>query len=290
MENDLPAMAGFQHRFADVGEDVHLHFVTGGPADGAPLVLLHGWPETWFAWRRVAPVLAGAGYKVIAPDLRGLGDSSRPRGGYDRLTMAGDVRRLVRDALGWRDPILLAGHDWGGSTAAAYATAWPEEVRRLAVLEALPQGPWTDRAAEPWFYGFHRIPGLAEAVTQAREREYLSWFYGAFARDPDVIPAADIDAYLRTYARPGGMRAGFEFVRALPTDIENNRLAMRRPYPGPALAVGAERSMGAKVAENLRHLAADVRTAVVPDSNHFVLEDRPDEVARLLLDFFGEGG
>lgn len=291
MTDALPVLPGFAHLFAEVGtedgEGLRLHYVEGGPAGGAPLVLLHGWPETWFAWRKVAPALADAGCHVIVPDLRGFGDSARPEGGYDRLTMAGDIHRLVRDVLRWQR-VFLAGHDWGGSTATAYATAWPDEVRRLAVIEALPQGPWTDRAAEPWFYGFHRIPGFAEAVTQGREREYLSWFYGAFARDPGVISAVEIDEYLRTYAQPGGMRPGFELVRALPTDIENNRRAMQHPYPGPALAVGAARSMGAKVAENLRHLAADVRPVVVPESNHFVLEDQPDEMARLLLSFFGE--
>jgi pimeloyl-ACP methyl ester carboxylesterase len=134
---------------------------------GAPVVLLHGWPETGYAWRYIAPRLIGAGYQVIVPDLRGLGNSSRSAGGYDRQTMAEDVRRLVRERL-HLGPVLLVGHDWGGSTAAAWASAHPNEVRRLVVIEAQPRGPWSQ--PEPRFYSFHRAPGFAEAMTAGRER------------------------------------------------------------------------------------------------------------------------
>lgn len=279
--------AGFRHAYADIGEGVRMHYVIGG--SGPPLVLIHGWPETWYAWREVMPALARS-RTVVAVDMRGFGDSTVTPGGYDRRTMAGDVRRLARQLFG-TTPIDLAGHDWGGSTAAVYAYTYPGEVRRLAVLEALPQGPWTEREGghENWFYGFHRIQGFPEAMTQGRERTYLEWFYRNFSISPDTIGRGEIDEYLRSYGRPGGMRPGFELVRNLPQDRANNRNAEANPIRIPVLAVGAEKSMGGAVEKNLRHMAADVRGAVVAGSHHFVLEDRPDEVVRLLSGFFGEG-
>jgi pimeloyl-ACP methyl ester carboxylesterase len=179
------SLNGFEHRDVALDDGVRIHYLIGGA--GPPVVLLHGYPETWYAWRKVMPQLA-AQYTVIAPDLRGFGDSSRPAGGYDRKTMAGDIRDLVR-RLGY-DRVLLAGHDWGGSTAVAYAVAWPAEVRRLVVIEAQPRGPWSEQDPgfrEPWFYGFHRIPGFAETIVAGHERQYLTWFYRAFALAPDAI-------------------------------------------------------------------------------------------------------
>jgi pimeloyl-ACP methyl ester carboxylesterase len=205
--------------------------------------------------------------------------------------MAGDIRQLVR-GLGY-DRVLLAGHDWGGSTAAAYATTWPAEVRRLVVIEAQPRGPWSEqdtRFREPWFYGFHRIPGFAETIVAAHERQYLAWFYRdpAFALSPDAIEDADIDEYMRSYGAPDGMRPGFELVRALPVDVENNRVAMARRIDLPVLAIGGDRSLGTRVAENLAHLASNVQSAVVENCAHFVPEEQPAKTAELILQFFVE--
>lgn len=280
------SLNGFEHRDATLDDGVRIHYLIGGA--GPPVVLLHGYPETWYAWRKVMPQLA-ARYTVIVPDLRGFGDSSRPAGGYDRKTMAGDIRNLVR-RLGY-DRVLLAGHDWGGSTAVAYATTWPAEVGRLVVIEAQPRGPWSEQDPgfrEPWFYGFHRIPGFAETIVAGRERQYLTWFYRAFALAPDAITEAEIGEYMRSYGTPDGMRAGFELVRALPIDVENNRAAMARRIDVPILAVGGDRSMGVRVAENLAHLASSVQSAVVENCAHFVPEEQPSKTAELILRFFAE--
>ncbi len=276
-----PAIAGLESRSADVGGGVRLHYWIGGK--GAPVVLLHGWPETGYAWRKLAPRLVAAGYQVVVPDLRGLGDSSRPVDGYDRLTMAEDVRRLVREQL-HLGPVLIVGHDWGGSTAAAWAGAHPEEVRRLIVIEAQPRGPWSK--PEPWFYAFHRSPGFAEAMTAGRERTYLTWFYRNFAARPDSISAEEIDVYLRTYGSAEGMRPGFELVRALPRDVAANARAAERPSPVPVLAIGGEKGMAMAVAENLRPLFTDVRSVVVPEAGHFLPEEAPDAIATLVLKDF----
>ena len=276
-----PAIEGLRSRFADVGDGVRLHYWIGG--EGAPVVLLHGWPETGYAWRAVAPTLLAAGYTVVVPDLRGLGDSSRPGGGYDRLTMAEDIRRLVRDRLNL-GPVLLVGHDWGGSTAAAWAGAHPDDVRRLVVIEAQPRGPWSK--PEPWFYAFHKALGFPEAMTAGRERTYLTWFYRNFALDPDAITDAEIDVYMRTYGSPEGMRAGFELVRALPRDVEANARAAKTPSPVPVLAIGGAKGMSSAVADNLRPLFTEIRGEIIPNAGHFVPEEAPRPLADLILAFF----
>lgn len=127
----------FKHHTAAI-DDVRLHYVIAG--NGDPVVLLHGWPQTWFEWRRIIPALA-AKYTVLAPDLRGLGDSSKPQGGYDKRTVADDLYKLVRK-LGF-ERIYLVGHDWGGPTAYAYAVAHPDDVRKLVILDvSIPNETW----------------------------------------------------------------------------------------------------------------------------------------------------
>ena len=280
---DPPAIEGLESRSADVGGGVSMHFWIGGK--GTPVVLLHGWPETGYAWRHVAPRLVAAGYQVIVPDLRGFGNSSRPAEGYDRMTMAEDVRRLVREQTR-PGPVLLVGHDWGGSTAAAYASAHSDEVRRLVVIEAQPRGPWSK--PEPWFYAFHRAPGFAEEMTVGRERTYLTWFYRNFAAQPNAITPAEVDVYMRTYGSPEGMRPGFELVRALPKDVEANSEAAKHPADVPTLAIGGERGMSAAVADNLRPLFTNVRGTIIPGTGHFVPEEAPEALLAELLPFLAQ--
>ena len=202
------------HHYADLGE-LLMHYVTAGA--GEPLVLLHGWPQTWYEWRAVIPALARR-FRVIAPDLRGLGDTGRPADGYDKRTVAEDVYRLVRDHLGLTQ-ICLVGHDWGGPVAFAYAAAHRDAVRRLAILDVTVPGDGTENLSQGgrrWHHGFHRTADLPEALVQGRERIYLSWFYRTFSYRPDGIPEAAIDEYLRTYSQPGALRAGFAYYRAIP--------------------------------------------------------------------------
>jgi len=146
------------------------------------------------------------------------------------------------------------------------------------VIEAQPRGPWSK--PEPWFYAFHRAPGFAEAMTDGRERTYLTWFYRNFAAQPNAITPDEIDIYLRTYGSPQGMRAGFELVRALPKDVEANREAAKHPASVPTLAIGGERGMSSAVGDNLRPLFSNVRGEIIPGVGHFV----PEEAPQALLD------
>lgn len=278
------------HRFAELGE-VMLHYVVAG--SGPPVVLLHGWPQTWYEWRRIMPALA-ARYTVVAPDLRGLGDSSRPAAGYDKQTVAADIWRLVREHLGF-EKFLLVGHDWGGPTAYALAAAHPEAVRRLAILDVVIPGDGGEfsQGGRRWHHAFHMTPDLPEALTCGRERTYLTWFYRSFAHRPDAIGEDEIAEYLRTYTQPGAMRAGFSYYRALPQDIaDNEKIIAGFKLPMPVLAMGGAkgRGRGREPEESLRRVALDVRGDVVPDCGHWIPEEQPDYLAKRLLAFFAEAG
>ena len=267
-----------------------MHYVTAG--EGDPVVLLHGWPSTWYEWRQVMPLLAGR-HRVIAPDLRGLGDSSRPPGGYDKKTVAADLWQLLAGTLGlarWH----LVGHDWGGPVAFALAAAHPEAIRTLTIVDVtLPGiGPDISQGGKRWHHAFHMTPDLPEALVQGRERAYLGWFYEAFSWQRGVFAAADVDEYLRTYSQPEALRAGFAFYRNIPNDAADNRalLASGLRLKMPVLAVGGGRAeargRGSEPEASLREIADDVTGAVVADCGHFVPEERPAELAALLLRHF----
>ena len=277
---------GITHRYAEL-DQVLMHYVEAG--SGFPLLLLHGWPQTWYEWRHVIPELSRH-FRVIAPDLRGLGDTSRPAGGYDKRTVAADLWQLMHDHLG-HDAFHLVGHDWGGPTAYALAAAHPEAVRRLAILDVVIPGDGGEgfsQGGRRWHHAFHLAPDLPEALTCGREGIYLGWFYRTFAYRPNAIGESDLQEYLRTYGQPGGMRAGFAYYRALPQDIADNRETIGRgKLQMPVLAMGGAKAWGRgrEVAESLRRVAVDVTEDVVGDCGHFMPEERPDYLAERLLTF-----
>ena len=275
-----------EHRHADLG-DVRLHYVTAG--SGFPVVLLHGWPQSWYEWRHIIPGLAER-FQIIAPDLRGLGDSSRPAGGYDKKTVGGDIWRLVHDVLGL-SAFHLVGHDWGGPTAYAVAAAHPEAVRKLAILDVTIPGdgsPNISQGGRRWHHAFHQTLDLPEALIAGREDIYLGWFYRNYGARP--LDDTDIAEYLRTYSQPGALRAGFSYYRAIPADIADNaaKVAAGFKLPMPVLALGGDRSWGRgmEVVESLGRLASDVRGGVIENCGHWMPEEQPEALLRQLLGFF----
>lgn len=277
----------FQHAYADLG-DVRLHYVTAGR--GPAVVLLHGWPQTWYMWRDVMPGLAGC-YRVIAPDLRGLGDSSRPVGGYDKKTLAQDVWRLVHDVLG-EDDLFVVGHDWGGPTAFALAAQHRDAVKRLAIFDVPVPGDGTAvMFANRWHHGLHWELDFPEALTAGREDVYLGFFYRNWGGRPDAISPDAEREYLRAYRQPGAMRAGFNLYRATPQDVADNQAflsegKLKTPVLCYAGALG--RGRGELAIESWRRVAEDVRGGVVEDCGHWIPEERPQWVVEQLLAFFGE--
>jgi pimeloyl-ACP methyl ester carboxylesterase len=278
-----------QHHHADLGE-VRMHYVAAGAGD--PVVLLHGWPQTWYCWRKIIPRLAPH-HLVIAPDLRGLGDSSGPDTGYDKRTLAEDVRRLVQDELGLRR-FHLVGHDWGGVTAYSLAAHRPDAVATLTVIDvtiptAASTGTDISQGGRRWHHAFHRTPDLPEALVAGREEIYLGWFYRTFGHRPDALTAEEIQEYLRTYTRPSALRAGFELYRAHARDAADNAaVAARGPLRMPVLAVGGASGWGRghEVATSLRTLALDVREVIVEDAGHWIAEEQPDDLADHLTAHF----
>jgi pimeloyl-ACP methyl ester carboxylesterase len=277
----------FHHAHADVG-DVRLHYVTAG--DGPAVILLHGWPQSWYMWRDVMPGLA-ARHRVIAPDLRGLGDSSRPAGGYDKKTLAEDVWRLAHEVLG-EQRVFVVGHDWGGPTAFALAAQHRDAVRRVAIFDVPVPGDGTPvMFNNRWHHGLHWEIDFPEELTADREEIYLGFFYRNWGARPDAISEQAQREYLRTYRQPGAMRAGFNLYRATPQDVADNQAFLAQgKLQMPVLCYGGAHGRGRGMAalDSWRRVAEDVRGGVADNCGHWIPEERPDWVVEQLLAFFGE--
>jgi pimeloyl-ACP methyl ester carboxylesterase len=279
----------FYHHMAVVNNGVQIHYVIGG--HGNPVVLLHGWPETWYEWRHVMPTLA-KNFTIIAPDLPGLGDSSKPSTGYDGKTVAEDIHQLV-DKLGFKT-IFLVGHDIGAQIAYSYAAAHPTEVKRLVVSDKLFPGFAPSGITEPWWFVFHQTPDIPESLVQGKELMYLSWFYHNLAYNPAAITQDDINEFVSHYSAPGGMRAGFEYYRAFPQDAIENQNYSKTKLIMPVLAVFGSYypALGGNITGNpalysMKALAQNVRGIQIPNSGHWGPEERPDFVIKMLDNFFG---
>jgi pimeloyl-ACP methyl ester carboxylesterase len=265
---------------------IRLHYAIAGQGD--PLVLLHGYPQTHHAWHKVLPELAKH-FTIVAPDLRGLGDSERPETGYEKHIVAEDIYQLVR-SLGY-EKIYLVGHDYGGSTAYLLAAEHPEIVERLVVIECTPAGlgETSEVPLVPgggaWHRAFHLVPDLPEALVAGREKLYLSWFYQHYSRNPSAISDADIDEYIRTYTQPGAMKAGFEYYRAYFKDTERGREYAKTKLQMPVLAIGADSIYGTSVEECMRRGAINVQGVVIANCGHFVPEEHPEALIQHLLKF-----
>ena len=264
---------------------IRQHYVRAGSGD--PVVLLHGWPQTWYMWRKVIPALAER-YTVIAPDLRGFGESAKPVDGYDKKTVAADVRALVRQ-LGF-ERIFLVGHDLGGPVAYAYAWAHPSEVRRLAILDTaltIDDAEFAEFYKRLFHLSFHAQPDIAVALVSGRERTYLTHFYRN-CYDPSAFSAADIDEYVTCFSAPGAMRASMAHYGALPVDLEHRKEMAKRRLEMPVLALGGELGFGERVLRSCRQVANDVRGGVLAGCAHWIAEEQPEELCRRLLAFFAE--
>ena len=281
----------FSHHTATVN-GIQLHYVIGGKGD--PVVLLHGWPETWYAWRHIMPALA-KNYTVIAPDLRGLGDSSKPVTGYDGNTTAEDIYQLVSH-LGLGQEIYLVGHDVGAQTAYSYAPAHPNNVSKLVIMDVVFPGffpPNFEGAC--WWCSFHQTRDIPELLTAGSEREYLSWHYRGLAYNPEAINEADIDTYVSSYSAPGGMRAGFEYYRAFPLNAEQNKALSETKLQMPVLALGGDiypalggDAPGNFALDSTQGLAENVTGVTVPNSGHWISEEQPKFLVEQLTKFFND--
>ena len=275
---------GASSRFAQVN-GVRLHYVTMG--EGPLVLLLHGWPQTWLAWRDVMPALAKR-FTVVAPDLRGVGLSECASTGYDKRTIAQDLSALIahQGAAGAH----VVGHDMGGKAAYVLAHLEPKIVKSLVLVDCLLPGTENMDALRggAWHYGFHMAPDIPELLTQGRERDYIRAQIKAWSYRKDAITESSIDEYARRYAGAGRMTAGFNYYRALREDVPFVASLRGRRLPMPVMTIAGEHSAGNKLADSLRNEARDLASVIAPDSGHFVAEEVPDFFVATLGEFLAK--
>jgi len=255
-----------------------LHYVRGG--HGPAVVLIHGYPQDWSEYREIMPRLARR-FTVVAVDLRGVGGSAAPPSGYDAPNLAEDVRQLTRHlGLG---RVYVVGHDVGGMTAYAYARLAPNEIRGAMVLDVPLPGmdPWTQAVAGMWHIGFFQVPDLPEELIAGRQAAYFR-----YVLPHSQFSDADVAHYTEAYSRPEQLHAGFELYRAFPANAKFNA-EEHAPLQAPIVwATGANSffaKLGDQMADALRaHGCANVTTAVIPDSDHFVVNEQPEIVAGMI--------
>ena len=262
------------------GADIFVRWGGTGPA----VLLIHGYAENSDSWAPLASDLM-KDHTVVVPDLRGIGRSSKPTGGYDKKTQAKDMRAVVT-ALGF-DSTTVVAHDIGNMVAYAYAASYSDKVQRLIVMDAPIPGiePWSQILLNPgvWHFNFHGPD--AERLVAGRERIYFDRIWNDFTGDPAKPDEATRNFFAATYAQPGGMRAGFAQFAAFSQDAADNKIFERMKLPMPVLAVGGEKSFGAVQAVIMRHVALNVQEAVVPKSGHWLMEESPDYTVNLLRRF-----
>jgi len=274
--------SSFQAKTVHSPEGADIFVRWGGT--GAVVVLIHGYAENSDSWSPLASDLM-KDHTVVVPDLRGIGRSSKPTGGYDKKTQAKDIRAVVT-ALGF-DKTFVVAHDIGNMVAYAYAAMYPDKVDRLVVMDAPIPGiePWNTILLNPgvWHFNFHGPD--AERLVAGRERIYFDRIWNDFTGDPSKPDEATRNFFTATYAQPGGMRAGFAQFTAFSTDAADNKVFEQVKLTMPVLAVGGEKSFGPLQAVIMRHVAINVQEAVVPRSGHWLMEESPVYTVNLVRNF-----
>jgi pimeloyl-ACP methyl ester carboxylesterase len=269
---------------------LRVHYLRAG--EGLALVLLHGWPQTSYCWRHLIEPLA-ANWTVLVPDLRGYGLTDKPPDGYDKRTMASDIRGLVQ-GLGF-DVVTLVGHDRGARVAHRYGLDHPAEVQRLVVMDIIPtRETWRrldfELGQRYWHWLFHLQPDLPELLAGRDVAGYLGYFFERWTHNRHGLPTDAVDEYVRAFSRPGALRAGFDDYRAsFPLDArhDDEDAEAGRVLTMPVLALwGASGRIGElPIAEIWRDYASDLTTTAIPECGHFLPEEQPQAVLAELRRF-----
>jgi haloacetate dehalogenase len=276
-----------------VRDGVRIHYRRLG--QGPAMVLLHGYPQTGHMWRKVMTALAGR-FTVVAPDLRGYGDSDRPASGYDKRTMAADIADVVAElALA---PIMLVGHDRGARVAHRFALDHPGLLTRLVLLDIAPTYDVFERtdqhgARARWHWFFHQVPDLPEALTAGREDIYLRHMYRSASLNPAAIEEDAIAEYVRCFRQPGAMRAAFEDYRAgATTDLQHDGADRHRKIAARTLVLWGGGGRAAQVPDMVgiwTPRCEHVEGYPIADSGHFIPEEQPAAVIDAIVKFCTEG-
>ena len=286
----VPALpTGFTGIFTSLLVDtgaVRIHVVTGG--SGPAVLLLPGWPQTWYAWRLLMPALAER-FTVVAAEPRGTGLSDAPVAGYDTATLAGDLATMMT-RLG-HSTFAVAGYDLGMAIGYALAADHPERVTRLAIGEAsrgfAPSPPMIAPRAvaeKAWHFAFNRAGEISERMVQGREEIYFGHQFASKGAHPGSVPAEAVDVYVAALRKPATLRASFEYYRDDLSDAQQER-RRRTPLAMPVLAIGGGASMGPAVEQFLRPLAVNLTSVVLPDAGHYLSDEAPAALLAALESF-----
>lgn len=282
-----PFPASFRSQeIATNGATIHVRVGGKGPA----VVLLHGYAETGDMWAPMAADLA-RDHTVVVPDLRGLGLSSKPAGGFDKKTQARDIAGVL-DALKISS-VDLVTHDIGNMVGYAFAAQYPDRVRRFVLIDApVPGiGPWEEILKTPMLWHFRFGGPDMERLVAGRERIYLDRFWNEFSAHPDRFDEASREHYAKLYAMPGAMHSGFAQFAAFDQDAIDNKalLAQGGKLKMPVLALGGEKSFGPMMATVMRAAAENVQEGIVPDSGHWIMEENPQATIAMVRAFLDAG-
>jgi len=284
-------MPGFSHQYVTV-DGVRLHYVRGGNPEGEALLLLAGFPQSWFAWRHVMPLLADR-YQIIAPDLPGQGDSDKPYSGYDTQALAEKAQGLMKKLAINR--YYLAAHDVGAWVAWPYSIIYSDQVIKLALLDAgipgitlpdaLPVTP--DKVWKTWHFSFHLIPDLPEALITGREELYLEWFLQRKAASPMSFDNVDMAEYTRLIKCEGALRSGLAPYREVSVSaLQNRNLANQNKMTTPLLAISADQGSIVDMATPIRNFAENVTGITIENCGHYIPNEQPQALATELSAFF----
>ncbi len=269
--------------------DVRLHTVSGGK--GFPVLLMAGFPQSWYAWRRIMPILADHFY-VVAIDLPGQGDSDKPVDGYDTQTAGDRIHALVKE-LGF-ERYHIGAHDIGSWVAYPFVARFADEVGRLVLLDANIPGVTLKPTVEvgpniwkSWHFFFHQVPDVPEFLITGRERSYIEWFFQRKTFNPaGTFSTADIDEYERVYKQPGNLRGALAYYRAVLDDAEQNTSLAAKKIETPILALGGDFGMSPDIYDAIKPLATHVEGGVIQNCGHYMPEEQPDEIAAKMIKFF----
>jgi len=282
----LPAAAQepkIESKFADVN-GIRMHYLVAGK--GEPIILMHGYAQNSHMWRPAMKALA-KGHLVVAPDLRGFGDTTKAESGYDKKSMAVDVHELARKlGIG---KAAIAGHDIGLMVAYAYAAQYPAEVSRIALLDAFIPGvgDTTNLFLLKDLWHFHFYGPTPLALVAGRERTYFEHFWNDFAADgKKSVSEADRVFYAKKYAQPGAMKAGMEVFRNFDQDAKDNAAFMKTKLTMPMLVLGGEKSGGDFLVTQGKMVATNVEGLIIKDSGHWLVDEQPGQVIPKLVAFF----
>jgi len=278
----------FEHHYVKIAGQ-RLHYVTKG--QGEPVLLIPGWPQTWYTWRYVMTALADYGYTAIAVDTPGMGYSDRPDSGYDTGAVATTLHQMMKQ-LGYAK-YNVVGHDIGMWIGYALASDYPADIKKIALTEAVIPGlaPAPTIFVAPneniflWHFMFNQVPDLPEMLTAGKEREYLKFIFDHWSYRRDRVA---VDTYIDAYSSPGGLRAGFAYYRAIPQTIAQNKQRAEKKLTMPVLAIGADQATADAPQKTLQGRALNLHSAILSQCGHFVTEECPEALMAELLPFLGK--